>query len=173
MSNDQPHLPDTHDIAAMGVDLGRRLADLRRANGLTQHQLGKLIGYARGTLSAVECGRYDQARRFWQQCDDVLHADGQLVGRYDEIKVHRARAREQQARTVAAGRDARLAEWRQTDQHGTDPAHESPALHPEVAPTDIHIWFTSAEGVTHCLVIPRTRISRETLVETLVKVLGL
>jgi transcriptional regulator with XRE-family HTH domain len=166
MRADEPDLADAGDLAAMGARLGRRLADLRRGNGLTQYQLAKLIGYARGTLSAVECGRYNEARRFWQQCDDVLHAQGQLVGRYDEIKAHVARTREKKASAARTVGHARLAEWRRTSQQDAGPEHRSPTLHPEVTSADVHIWFTMAEGVTCCLIIPRAQVSPKLLAET-------
>ena len=171
-TDDQSQSPSAGDIAVMGHDLGRQLADLRQVTGLTQHQMAKLIGYARGTLSAVESGRFDQARRFWQQCDELLNAEGQLVGRFDEIKAHIAADRERRAQAAQAERDARLAAWRQTRQPGIGPEQQPPTLHPEVSDTDIHVWFTTDEGVTHCLIIPRARISPELLAETLRKLLG-
>ena len=60
----------------MGRELGKQLASLRQAAGLTQHKLATLTGYARGTISAVEAGRFDQSRDFWRHCDDALRADG-------------------------------------------------------------------------------------------------
>jgi transcriptional regulator with XRE-family HTH domain len=172
MSTEGARPPNADDIVAMGRDLGRQLAGLRQAAGLTQHQMAKLIDYARGTLSAVESGRFDQARRFWQQCDNVLQADGQLLGRYDEIKAYVAAEREEQASAIQVERNARLAEWHQTRQQRTDPEHQPHAFHPEVAATDVHIWFTTTEGVTHCLIIPPSHISPELLAETLNKLPG-
>jgi transcriptional regulator with XRE-family HTH domain len=172
-TEDRPQRPNTDSIAAMGRDLGRQLADLRQAAGFTQHQMAKLIDYARGTLSAVESGRFDQARCFWQKCDDVLRADGQLVERHDEIKAHIAAARQQQASVAQAERDARLSEWRQTRRQHGEPEHNPPACHLEVAATDVHIWFTTPGGVTHCLIIPWARVSPELLVDMLRKTLDL
>lgn len=81
-SDRESQKPGGDDIAAMGYDLGRHLAHLRRGAGLTQHRMARMIGYARGTLSAVECGRFDQARCFWQHRDDVLQASGQKLAAF-------------------------------------------------------------------------------------------
>ncbi len=151
-------IPGPDEIVAMGRDLGRQLAAMRQGACVTQHQMAKLIGYARGTLSAAESGRFDQARRFWEQCDDALDSGGQLVGRYDKIKGYRAAAREREANNAQAERDARLADWRWPRQ--------PPALYPCVSDSDVHIWFTK-DGITHCLIIPPARAIPEELAETL------
>lgn len=58
-------------------ELGRELARVRRAAGLTQRQLGKAVGYSRSTVSNAELGHPDVARMFWVRCDQALDT-GQL-----------------------------------------------------------------------------------------------
>jgi len=155
---------ETADTAALGRGLGRQLASLRQAAGLTQHQLAELVGYSRGTLSSAESGRFDQARRFWQRIDDMLDGQGRLVGRYDDIRYRIAARREQQAVTQREERRAWLAT--------ATPGPAGPAGPRLPAPgTDVHVWYTTAEGITHCVIIPRSRVSPEKVIQTLTKML--
>jgi DNA-binding XRE family transcriptional regulator len=159
------------DTAALGRGLGRHLARLRQAAGLTQHQLAELVGYSRGTLSSAESGRFDQARRFWQRVDETLNGQGRLVGSYDDIRFRIAARREQQALAQQVERDTRLARppgYLADAEAGRPP----PVLRPAASSTDVHVWFTTAEGITHCVIIPRARVSPEQVIETLTKMLG-
>jgi transcriptional regulator with XRE-family HTH domain len=157
----------------MGRELGKQLASLRQAAGLTQHKLATLTGYARGTISAVETGRFDQSRQFWQNCDDTLRADGRLLMNYDRIKANVAGIQYQQA---LARQAAGAAAWRKTCDDG-EPAlsgHPAlPAFPSSTAGTDIYIWFTAGEGITHCLIIPRASASPELLAQTLGRMLDM
>ena len=45
--------PEPRDLL---VEAGRRMADLRRAEGLTQHALGEITGYDQSLLSRFERG---------------------------------------------------------------------------------------------------------------------
>jgi len=82
-----------HDVAAgpealwqMRRALGRHLAALRNRAGLSQWEFAPLTGYSRSTLSDAELGRHRLRREFWQRCDELLKADGHLVGSYDRIE---------------------------------------------------------------------------------------
>jgi transcriptional regulator with XRE-family HTH domain len=73
----------------MRRDLGLQLAALRRAAGLTQHELAALTAFARSTVSMAEIGRQYQAREFWAACDKALDSGGVLTARADEISAVR------------------------------------------------------------------------------------
>jgi hypothetical protein len=67
--------------------LGVRLAILRGKSHYTQERLAKaLLGYSRSTVANAEAG-LGAAREFWEQADEFLHANGELIARYDEIKM--------------------------------------------------------------------------------------
>ncbi|WP_327678644.1 helix-turn-helix domain-containing protein [Kitasatospora sp. NBC_00458] len=57
---------------------GRRLRTSREHLGLTQDQLGGLIGYSDTHISAVETALKSPTRDFAQKCDEVLGAEGTL-----------------------------------------------------------------------------------------------
>jgi transcriptional regulator with XRE-family HTH domain len=50
-------MSDSENVAAMGRELGRQLAALRREAGLTQHGLAARAGFSRSTVSLAEIGR--------------------------------------------------------------------------------------------------------------------
>lgn len=66
--------------------LGQKVAALRRAAGHTQQSLAPLTLYGRSTIANVETGRQRVTRDFWTRCDQVLGANGALVGEYDRIE---------------------------------------------------------------------------------------
>nr|WP_262013848.1 helix-turn-helix transcriptional regulator [Micromonospora sp. Mcm103] len=65
--------------------LGRRLAQLRKAAGHTQHELARLVQYGRSSVANTETGHQHPDRAFWARCDSVLQAGGVLVNEYDRI----------------------------------------------------------------------------------------
>jgi len=73
------------DVVAARRDLGRRLAALRQAAGLTQVDLAGRVSYSRSTIGNAEVGRGEYSRRFWQRCDRELGADGALLAAHDEF----------------------------------------------------------------------------------------
>ena len=91
----------------MQRELGRQLAALRRAAGLTQQGLASLAGFSRPVVSLAEIGRQSQAREFWQACDKALDTGGVLAGGVDQIDA--VREAEQHAAACAAqeAREAR------------------------------------------------------------------
>ncbi len=78
-------MPTPERIAQVRRVLGRRLAVLRDAAGLTQADLAAQVHYSRSTIGNVETGRYRMPRRFWHRCDRVLRADGVLLAVHDEL----------------------------------------------------------------------------------------
>jgi len=99
-------MSDSDSVAAMGRELGRQLAALRREAGLTQHGLAALAGFSRSTVSLAEIGRQSQAREFWQACDKALDTSGALTAGADQIDT----VRDAEQRAVAcAAQEAREA----------------------------------------------------------------
>jgi Helix-turn-helix domain len=103
----RPRSIEGHDAAGgpealwqMRRALGRQLAALRNRAGLSQWEFSPLTGYSRSTLSDAELGRHRLRREFWQRCDELLKADGHLVGSYDRIETAAALMR-QRARSTA------------------------------------------------------------------------
>ncbi|MDG4838369.1 helix-turn-helix transcriptional regulator [Micromonospora sp. WMMD967] len=93
---------DSDEISAARRALGRRLAHLRKAAGLTQHGLAPLVWYARSSIASIETSRQQPERTFWNRCDTILRTGGVLTAEYDriiELDLHRQRA---QADTSAA-----------------------------------------------------------------------
>ena len=91
-------MADGKPIQAAWRDLGRRLAELRQARSLTQHELARLLFVSRSTIANVETGHQKVPREFWENCDTVLGADQTFAGRYTEIQEAASRDREPVAR---------------------------------------------------------------------------
>jgi transcriptional regulator with XRE-family HTH domain len=102
-------MTDSGNIAAMGRELGRQLAALRRQAGLTQHGLAALAGFSRTTVSMAELGRGYQVRQFWEVCDKALDLDtgGALTGGADQLDAVRDAERRAAACAAQEAREAR------------------------------------------------------------------
>lgn len=72
--------------------LGARLAALRDAAGLRQHELAPKVSYGRSTVGNVEVGSQRVPRQFWLDCDEVLRTGGVLTEQYDAIEAAERRA---------------------------------------------------------------------------------
>jgi Helix-turn-helix domain len=94
-------------IDGMWRDLGRQLAALRRAAGLTQVELGALAGYSRTAVSVAEIGRQPYSRDFWQACDKALDTGGVLTDGADEIGAVRSAVERAVACAAQEAREAR------------------------------------------------------------------
>jgi Helix-turn-helix domain/Bacterial regulatory proteins, gntR family len=66
--------------------LSASLAALRRAACLTQPQLAEVIGVSVTTVGHAETGRLWQARRFWENADRALSADGELLSLHNAFR---------------------------------------------------------------------------------------
>lgn len=97
-------MSEPQTAAVMVRELGRQLAALRRAAGLTQHQLAALTSFSRITLSLAEIGRESHARQFWEACDKALDTGGALTAGFDQVTA--VREAQQQA-TARAAQQAR------------------------------------------------------------------
>jgi len=89
--------------------LGSQLAAWRAAAGETQRSLSVKLPYSRSTIANVEVGRQTAPRDFWQRCDEVLGAAGDLLASYDELVSDIRRKAAARARmlsgTAASGQD--------------------------------------------------------------------
>ena len=99
-------MSDSGSIAAMGRELGRQLAALRRQAGLTQHGLAVLAGFSRTTVSMAEIGHGYQARQFWEACDKALDTDGALTTGADQLDTVRDTERRAAAYAAQQARQA-------------------------------------------------------------------
>ena len=71
---------------ALGQRLSRELAARRRAGGLTQPQLAKMLGVSVTTIGHAETGRLWQSRGFWERADGGLLADGALLRLHEQYQ---------------------------------------------------------------------------------------
>ncbi|MEU2611819.1 helix-turn-helix transcriptional regulator [Micromonospora sp. NPDC007271] len=65
-------MADSHEIKAARRDLGRRLAQLRKAAGHTQHSFARLVQYGRSSVANTETGHQYLDRAFWTRSDTIL-----------------------------------------------------------------------------------------------------
>jgi transcriptional regulator with XRE-family HTH domain len=106
-------------VAVMVGELGRQLAALRRAAGLTQHQLAPLTSFSRTTVSLAEIGRESHARQFWEACDKALDTGGALTAGFDQITTVREAQQQATARAAQQAREAHaLAALTAAQHHG-------------------------------------------------------
>lgn len=116
---------DTDDTRTARRALGRRLAELRRAAGQTQHSLARLVQYGRSSVANTETGRQHPERPFWARCDEALRTGGVLTAEYDRIAYREHRHRAVPARGGgAAPTSGPPATWREAvdDTEGCSPA---------------------------------------------------
>jgi len=90
-------MADSDEIKAARRDLGRRLAQLRKAAGHTQHRFARLVQYGRSSVANTETGHQYPDRAFWVRCDAVLQTGGVLVEEYNRIAEY---ARQQRRRSA-------------------------------------------------------------------------
>jgi transcriptional regulator with XRE-family HTH domain len=65
--------------------LGVHLALYRSAAGLSQPELGQIIGRTRSMISKIEHGTRGMPAELWKITDDVCHADGALVAGHNTL----------------------------------------------------------------------------------------
>jgi transcriptional regulator with XRE-family HTH domain len=102
--------------------LGRMLATRRKARGMIQSEVARAVLTTRSTVGMVERGRQIVDRVFWQQCESVLGAGGELVAAYDAY-----RQLERQFRTEQESA-ARKARWGALADTVTEANVSGPAL---------------------------------------------
>lgn len=107
---------DRARVESLRRSLGTHLAMYRRAAGVSQPQLGQVIGRTRSTVSKIENGTRGMPEALWKITDDLCGAEGALVAEHSTLvqaeRDCRARRREVQraaARTQAQALAARPA----------------------------------------------------------------
>ncbi|MFI7218565.1 helix-turn-helix domain-containing protein [Micromonospora maritima] len=86
----------THDdVADARRSLGARLALTRKAVGVTQVRLARMVQWSRSTVANVETARQVAPREFWLACDIALGAGGLLVAEWARTDALARRLREQ------------------------------------------------------------------------------
>jgi DNA-binding transcriptional regulator YhcF (GntR family) len=85
--------PDQRNVDSALRALSAALAARRRAAGLTQPQLAKILGASITTVGHAETGRLWQSRRFWELADTGLGADGEILALHDAYRAASAAAR--------------------------------------------------------------------------------
>lgn len=65
--------------------VGQQLRAGRRAAGLSQRQVARVLNYDRSAISHLEAGRHPAPREFWRQADALLSANGALLAAYDAL----------------------------------------------------------------------------------------
>ncbi|MFG1955474.1 helix-turn-helix domain-containing protein [Micromonospora sp. NPDC048830] len=84
--------------------LGRRLAQWRKAAGMTQAALARRTAYSRSAVANVEIGRHDIRRGFWERADRELGAGGTLVDAFDALHELVTTRRAERTRTAKQDR---------------------------------------------------------------------
>jgi DNA-binding transcriptional MocR family regulator len=94
--NARPRVP-SHAPSGSGIpsdiahSLSKSLAALRRAAGITQPQLARIVGVSVTTVGHAETGRLWQSRRFWENADKQLSANGNLLALHDAFRAEATR----------------------------------------------------------------------------------
>jgi transcriptional regulator with XRE-family HTH domain len=94
--NARPRVPSRSSPGSKAISdarhcLSESLATLRRAAGLTQPQLAKIVGVSVTTIGHAETGRLWQSRRFWERADEGLNANGNLLALHDTLRAEATR----------------------------------------------------------------------------------
>jgi hypothetical protein len=82
-------------LAQARQQLGRLLASLRNAAGLSQRRLGPLAGYSAAAVAKAEKGRRSAGAGFWSSADEVLGGRGELVRGYEKVRELQQAARQE------------------------------------------------------------------------------
>jgi transcriptional regulator with XRE-family HTH domain len=92
-------------VAALRRDLGRQLAERRKAAGYVQREFGALVGYSRTAVANAETGHARIGRQLWERADRVLGTGELFACGFERIRA-RASAAALAAATVAPADDS-------------------------------------------------------------------
>jgi DNA-binding transcriptional regulator YhcF (GntR family) len=129
-------------LAAASRALSTALARHRRAAGLTQPQLSRLIGLSVTTIGHAETGRTWQGRPFWEQADSALHANGELLRLHDAYRAAQATTPDSDSATGQPPPGVPIT------RHEADPAKPPATVTVDVAAPVNRITITWADGTT-------------------------
>jgi tetratricopeptide (TPR) repeat protein len=76
---------ESPELVALKRALGRQLAAAREAAELCQQQIGHKTGYSRSSVAHAEAGRQLLTRSFWERADELVGAEGDLLGGYERV----------------------------------------------------------------------------------------
>jgi transcriptional regulator with XRE-family HTH domain len=82
--------------------LGERLAVFRQDANLKQGELADIMYCDRTLITRIEAGTRSKDRRFWEQVDAVLHADGALLVAFDALDAAEYEYKEQRRQASLA-----------------------------------------------------------------------
>jgi transcriptional regulator with XRE-family HTH domain len=95
---------ESDEVTALRRDLGRQLAERRKAAGYVQREFAALVGYSRTAVANAETGHARIGRPLWERADRVL-GTGELFARgFDRIQAQ-APAGSRLGATLASARD--------------------------------------------------------------------
>lgn len=90
------------EVAALRRELGRQLAERRKAAGYVQREFGALVGYSRTAVANAETGHARIGRPLWERADRVL-GTGELFARgFDRIQAQASTATQASAALLPA-----------------------------------------------------------------------
>ena len=93
---------EADEVAALRRDLGRQLAERRKAAGYVQREFGALVGYSRTAVANAETGHARIGRPLWERADHVL-GTGELFARgFDRIQAQASTAAQASATLPSA-----------------------------------------------------------------------
>lgn len=98
----------------MALDIGSRIAELRRERGLNQEQLAELALLSRVTIAKYESGRVEPGAQALSRIADALEVSTDVIlGRKEETKESTNQPRTLEARILAEGVDQMPKEQRE------------------------------------------------------------
>lgn len=98
----------------MALDIGSRIAELRRERGLNQEQLAELAILSRVTIAKYESGRVEPGAQALSRIADALEVSTDtILGRKEETKESTNQPRTLEARILAEGVDQMPKEQRE------------------------------------------------------------
>jgi transcriptional regulator with XRE-family HTH domain len=100
--------PTADDLAPLRQCLAELLAACRKSAGLTQQDVADRVGYARVTVACAETGHRVPAEAFWEKCDYLLGAAGQLNRAYAQLTAARRERARRNARDKQAEREGQI-----------------------------------------------------------------
>ncbi|BCJ55876.1 hypothetical protein Asp14428_73510 [Actinoplanes sp. NBRC 14428] len=136
-------MADPQAVRAAWHDLGRLLAEKRRAANLSQQALGDQTNYSRSSIGSIETGLQHVNRTFWETADNLLHAGGDLVAGYHAAE---ALQREHQRPAKRASRSDSTQSPPSSRPYAAPASADQLAHHPTTS-TSVPVSETSWDGL--------------------------